>query len=263
VKVFGNNSTKEEWKKELRQFEGNNFFLAFEYGRSWGGFPVVDATLSSMREFASFDYDYFVNLSGQCYPLKSIDSIKRFLHDKSFAYMENFKLPSGIWKNGGLDRFEYAYYKNYLFILVEILLKNLLRSSKFEARKFVKLPRINRKLPYALEPYGGSAYFCLTKTHVDYVLEYLEDKPNLLTFFKHTFAPDEIFFQTIILNSVLKDTVTNDNLRYIDWTKKELPALLKIDDAHGLLNSPKLFARKFDIEIDQSILDLIDGRKSK
>ena len=161
---------------------------------SWGTFPVVDATLSSMRKFACFDYDYFINLSGQCYPLKSIDSIKRFLQDKDFAYMENFKLSSVIWKNGGLDRFEYSYYKNPFFILGEILLNKISGSSKYETRRLIKLPRINRQLPYKLEPYGGSAYFCFTKKHVDYVLEYLKDKPNLMTFFKHDFAPDEMFF---------------------------------------------------------------------
>jgi hypothetical protein len=175
--------------------------------------------------------------------------------------MENFKLPSANWKNGGLDRFEYSYFKNPFFILREILLNKISGSSKHKIRKFIKLPRINHQLPYKLEPYGGSAYFCLTKKHVDYILKYLKDKPKLITFFKHAFAPDEIFFQTIILNSALKDTVINDNLRYIDWSKKVmLPALtLTIDDADNLLNSPKLFARKFDIELDEKVLDLINS----
>jgi len=107
-------------------------------------------------------------------------------------------------------------------------------------------------------------WFCLTKKDVDYTLEYLKNKPDLLDFFRHTFAPDEIFFQTIIMNSPLKDTVMNDNLRYIDWSRKGVPlsAFLTIDDADNLLNSSKLFARKFDIELDEAILDLIDSHKS-
>lgn len=50
----------------------------------------------------------------------------------------------------------------------------------------------------------------------------------------------------------LKDTVVNDNLRYIDWSKigVTVPAFLTLDDADNLLNSPKLFARKFDIRFD-------------
>jgi hypothetical protein len=268
VNVFGNNFTKEAWKKEFREFEGDNFFVSFEYGPSWAMFSVVDGTLSSMRRFACFGYDYFINLSGQCYPLKSINSIKGLLQDKDFAYMENFKLPApAYWaNNGGLDRFEYSYYKNPFFILGDILLNKktarTLGSLGHGPKMFIKLPKLHRQLPYKLEPYGGSAYFCLSKKHVDYVLEYLKNKPNLIAFFKHAFAPDEIFFQTVILNSVLKETVINDNLRYIDWSKKGVtPAILTIDDADNLLNSPKLFARKFDIESDKAILDLIDRSK--
>ena len=119
VNVFGNNFTKEFWKKELREFEGDNFFVTFEPGKSWGTFALVEATLSSMRKFACFDYDYFINLSGQCYPLKSIDSIKRFLQETGSAYMGYFKLPSSCWdNNGGLGRFQYSYYKNPFFVQV-------------------------------------------------------------------------------------------------------------------------------------------------
>lgn len=265
VNVFENNSPKENWEKEFKEFESDSFFTIFKYGRSWGRFSVVDAMLDSMREFACFDYDYFINLSGQCYPLKSIDSIKRSLHNKDFAYMETFKLPWRGWgKRGGLDRVECAYYRNPFFILYDVLSNKMLGSSKYERRGFIRLPRINRQLPYNLVPYGGSAWFCLTKKHVDYVLEYLSGKPDLVDFFRRTFAPDEIFFQTIIMNSPLKDTVMNDNLRYIDWSRKGVfhPALLTIDDKDNLLTSSKLFARKFDIELNEEILDLVDNHKN-
>ena len=123
---------------------------------------------------------------------------------------------------------------------------------------------MKRTLPYNLEPYGGDTWFCLAKKHVDYILEFLDDKPDLCAFFKHAFAPDEMFFQTIIMNSPLKDTLVNDNLRYIDWSRKgaSSPAILTVDNADNLLNSAKFFARKFDIEMDEEILDLIDSHKN-
>lgn len=265
VNVFGNNSTKEDWKKELKEFESDNFFVIFKYAKAWGTFQLVNAMLDSMKKFACFDYDYFINLSGQCYPLKSINSIKKFLHSKNFAYMQEFKLPWLGWAGrGGLDRLEYSYYRNPFFILRDILLNKMSGSSKYDTRRFIRLPRKNKQLPYNIEPYGGATWFCLTKKHVDYILEYLKNKPDLLDFFRHTLYPDEIFFQTIIMNSPLKDSVVNDNLRYIDWSKKgvPLPAVLTIDDADSLLNSSKLFARKFDIELDEQILDLIDSYKN-
>ncbi len=269
INIFGNNSTKETWNKELSKYGGSNFVTTYNYGKAWGTFQLVDAMLQSMKKLDCFDYDYLINLSGQCYPLKSVDSIKDFLNKTSFAYMEQFKIPAGApkgWgKRGGLDRVEYSYYKNPLLILTEVIFNKISKSSKYDARRLIKLPRINKQIPYNLEPYGGSMWFCLTKKHVDFILGFLENKSDLLDFFKHTLIPDELFFHTIIMNSPLKNTVFNDNLRYIDWTKKgvSLPATLTVEDRDNLLTSPKLFARKFDIELDEQILDLIDANKNK
>jgi hypothetical protein len=203
VNVFGNNFTKEYWKKELKEFESDNFFVVYKYEKAWGTFQLVNAILDAMKKYACFDYNYFINLSGQCYPLKSIDSIKKVLHSKNLAYMEFFKIPSATaWgTRGGLERLEYSYYENPFFTLRDILLKKMLGSSKYDKRRLIRLPRINRRIPYGLEPYGGSMWFCLTKKHVDYILEYLKDKPALLDFFKRTLVPDKLLFQTIIMNS--------------------------------------------------------------
>jgi hypothetical protein len=263
VNVFGNSSTKEDWNKELKEFAGDNFFVVYRYTNSWGTLQIVNAILDAMKKFACFDYNYFIDLSGQCYPLKSIDSIKKVLDDKNLAYMDFFKIPGPTWGKDGLVRLENLYYKNPFFTLRDILMNKTLGLSKNTTGKFLRLPRIKKRIPYGLEPYGGSGWFCLAKQHVDYILEYLKNKPALLNFFRRTFSSDELFFQTIIMNSPLKDTVVNDNLRYIDWLKKgvSLPAILTVNDADNLLKSPKLFARKFDIESDEAVLDLIDSQK--
>jgi hypothetical protein len=269
INIFGKNSTNKTWNDALSQFKSKNFSITFRNGKGWGSFQLVDAMLNSMRKFHCLDYDYFINLSGQCYPLKSIDSIKKFFDNKSFAYIQQFKLPEGApkgWgKRGGLNRLEYSYYKNPFLILLEMIIKKLSKSSKYDARRPVKIPRIHRRIPYNLEPYGGEMWFCLGKKHVDYILEYLKDKSDLVAFFKHSLIPDELFFHTIIMNSPLKDTIYNDNLRYIDWNKKgvALPATLGVEDEVSLLSSSKLFARKFDIDLDEHILDLIDHNKEK
>jgi hypothetical protein len=240
--------------------------VVYKYARAWGTYQLINVMLDAMKKAVCFDYNYFINLSGQCYPLKSIDSIKKALHGKNLAFMDFFKIPDARWgKQGGLERLNYSYYENPFSNLHNILLEKMLGSSKNDKKRVIKLPRINRRIPYNLEPYGGSMWFCLTKKHVDYILEYLKNKPALLDFFKHTQIPDELLFQTIIMNSPLKDTVLNDNLRYIDWSKKgvPLPSILTVDDAKNLLNSQKLFARKFDIELDEKILNLIDSQKEK
>ena len=68
-------------------------------------------------------------------------------------------------------------------------------------------------------------------------------------------VPDEIFFQTLVLNSPHRDSVVDANLRYIDWPG---PRVLRADDLDALLGSGMLFARKFDETVDAEILDLLD-----
>lgn len=246
VNVFGNNSTQEAWKEAFKEFESNNFLVVYKYENAWGTFQLVNVILDAMNKTASIDYDYFINLSGQCYPLKSVDVIKKTLQGNNSAYME-YLTPTIPDRN----RINYAYYQSPF------------TTSLHNKRIPLKIPRIHKQLPGNLELYKGSMWFCLNKKHVDYILAYLKENPKLLSFFRHTLIPDELIFQTILLNSPLKDTVVNDDLRYIDWFKDNvpLPAILTVDDTYKLLKSPKLFARKFDIESDEAILDLIDSQK--
>ena len=81
-----------------------------------------------------------------------------------------------------------------------------------------------------------------------------------MRFFEHVFIPDELFFQTIVTNSPLADTVENDNLRYLDWSREPAPAVLTRDDLDAIGASGALFARKFDETVDAEILDLLDAR---
>ncbi|MNL64977.1 hypothetical protein D3C87_1892530 [compost metagenome] len=61
------------------------------------------------------------------------------------------------------------------------------------------------------------------------------------------------------MNSPFKAQTVNDNLRYIDWAEGEAhPNILRYEDLNKIRDSGMMFARKFDIEIDTSILDALD-----
>jgi hypothetical protein len=85
---------------------------------------------------------------------------------------------------------------------------------------------------------------------------------EFVRFFKYVDVPDELFFQTVIMNSPLCGSVVNDNLRYIDWKDPNAasPAILTTSDLESLTRSSKLFARKFDTTVDGDVLDLIDQK---
>lgn len=72
----------------------------------------------------------------------------------------------------------------------------------------------------------------------------------------HTRCADELFLQTILMNSVFKDNITGDNLRYVDF-KRGKPYVWRKEDIDELLSAPGIFARKFDEQIDSVIVDEI------
>ena len=61
--------------------------------------------------------------------------------------------------------------------------------------------------------------------------------------------------------TTLAETVVNDDLRYVEWREwnDSRPAALGKPAFAKIMSSGKLFARKFDVEEDAEILDLIDA----
>jgi Core-2/I-Branching enzyme len=207
----------------------------------WGGFGHVRATLKGIDDLQRRDaaYDYVILLTGQDYPIKSNDCIQTFFEaNRGTSFMAHNVLPTPWWSpRGGLDRIEYRHLRLH--------------------GRHLRLPR-KRAFPPGLRPFGGGAYWCLSRECIELVSDFVAARPDVVDFFKHVDIPDEIFFQTVIMNSDLAATVANDNLRYIDWTRGVRPAILGLGDFERLKESPKLFARKFDVTQDAEVLDLID-----
>jgi hypothetical protein len=208
----------------------------------WGGFGHVRATLKGMDDLLARDvqFDYAVLLTGQDYPLRSAERIERFLAGaEGRSFMSHWPLPHLPWgERGGLERVEDWHLITY-------------------RRLHFSLP-LRRRIPGGLRPYGGGAYWCLARRVVEYVHGFIDQNRAYVRFFEHALIPDELFFQTIVLNSPLRETIVNDNLRYIDWSREPAPAVLGMEDFPKLTASGKLFARKFDMAADAKILDLLD-----
>jgi hypothetical protein len=210
----------------------------------WGGFGHVRTTLKGIDHFVTergVAFDYAVLLTGQDYPLRSPAAIAGVLGGASGrSFMNHWPLPYAPWgARGGMDRIEDWHLVTY-------------------GRRHLALP-LHRRLPLALAPYGGGAYWCLARAVIDYVHAFVHANPDYVRFFGHVLIPDELFFQTIIMNSELRGSIENDNLRFLDWSRDPRPAVLVQKDLPALLSSHKLFARKFDERIDSSILDLLDA----
>lgn len=252
------------FKKLLSNQNNVHFVKKREDGR-WGDLGIVKGTLNGLKEIqeSNIDFSHVVLLSGQDYPIKSNEEIAEFFTNNlgvDFISYTPFPVKNLNW--GGRDRIEsYAY--NFLGRRVSYLpfkyCQNL--NAKGYLINFVlmmlKLVSKQRKLPNNLAPYYGSQWWNLSLETVQNILTFVESTPEYLNFHKYSLLPDEMFFQTIIMNLSNSVNSQNNNLRYIDWENGgSHPKSLNLSDFDFLQQSDALFARKFETETQ--ILDTID-----
>jgi hypothetical protein len=107
--------------------------------------------------------------------------------------------------------------------------------------------------------YGGW-FFCALSAHcVRYVREFVRENPDVVAHFRTMAAPEEVFFQTVLVNSG-KFRFVPDAKYYIDWTgsRNNHSKTLDMTDLPSILSSGAHWARKFDINFDSTILDALD-----
>ncbi|ATP55362.1 hypothetical protein CPT03_02225 [Pedobacter ginsengisoli] len=223
-------------------------------GRSyinWGGFSMVEATLNLLIDALNFktkEFDYVSLHSGMDLPIKNNQQIEKYLitnHGKQF--IDYFELPNyKNWGgNGGLDRV------NYYWLIDEL---GVIEAQKIvDAQKAIKMEK--PQSGFSAKIYGGSQWWTITSDCAKYIINFLNDTPRFYHFFKYAYIADELFFQTIILNSPHKHQVENNNLRVIDWKSgPNYPKIFNINDIENLEFTTSLFARKFDVRYDEQII---------
>lgn len=225
----------------------------------WAGFDLVQATLNGLVAVLNSGrpVDRIILLSGQDYPIKSNEQIDAFFRDSPFSiFLEHTLIPDyRRWEpRGGQYRLDKYYFG--------------LHSSQRLAGKAMNflscLPLgVSRKAPKHLKPYAGSQWWVIDQYAAEYILRYLREHPEYVRFHRHTFAPDELFFHMILLNSDdprIAGAIVNDNLRFFRWPDSGLshPEVLGSGDLEALRSSQALFARKFDPDKQPEIIDAID-----
>lgn len=216
----------------------------------WGAYSIVEATLQGFRAIArsGIHFDYVNLLSGADYPLKSAGEIHDFFSRNNGHNFMEYRRVSDEWTEA-IPRLTGYHLTNYQF------------PGKHLAEKWLNKLLPARTMPAGLEAVGRSQWMTLTMDAVRYILAYLDDHPGVIRYFKLTWAPDEIIFQTILYNSPFRSSLVNDNLRYIDWSKGGAsPKVLTEEDFDRLSDSGKLFARKFDLAQFPTVLSKLDRK---
>lgn len=207
----------------------------------WGGYSLVDAELRGMKRLLDMDknWTYYINLSGQDFPLKSQKYIQEFFEaNKGREFIR--ALDQKIIRPDTMNRI------NNIFI--EIFRKIFRTGIK---RGFIK----------GAIPYIGTQWKAVSRAFCQSVTT--DPKSNKYKdFYRNSFIADEGFFQTFMMNVFNKNQIMNNDLRTIDWVPdgdiKLRPRNFDTKDFLRLSLSPDLFARKFDEKEDKNILSLLE-----
>ncbi|WAC13619.1 beta-1,6-N-acetylglucosaminyltransferase [Dyadobacter pollutisoli] len=226
------------------------FFVKERVKVGWGAYSIVQAMVNGFQAISDsgLEVDYINLLSGSDYPLKNPDEIHVFFQEHKGQNFMEYQLVMEEWTEA-ITRLTEYHLTDYSF------------PGKYFVQKWMNRLLPSRQMPEHPVPVGRSQWMSITLDAARYIIEYLRSHPGLVSFFRHTWAPDEIIFQTILYNSGFRDKMVNYNLRYIDWQNgKASPEILKESDLEKLLNSGALFARKFDMLNHPGILDQLDKK---
>lgn len=217
---------------------------------NWGSMNIVNAILllceKSLRDKEN---THFHLISGSDFPIASNDEIIDTCQTEDDNYIEYFPLPTVRWNEGGMSRLQYFHPLNSLDFRSPC---DRACYVKFvEAQKYLGIKRELLNITY----YGGSTWWSLSRRCVEYIIVH-QHKHNIYASMQDTYIPDEMFVQTLLLNSPLKCSLVNNNLRYIVWKYKNghIPANLDMEDYNNVISSKKLFMRKTDQECSHRLI---------
>lgn len=241
---------------ELNQFD-DVIFVPDRVAVYWGDFSQVRSELSLLRYAQTYGpFDYYQLLSGTDYPVRSNHAIFERLAGSDSEYIEYFKMPIS---HKPLNRIE-NYWVPGAYNNPKRVRGLFLRTANKIVQQLAYVYKRNYKKYWGnMTPYGGSIYWTLTQGCVDYIIHFLDTHPEFFEPFRFALCPDELFFQTIILNSPFKNKVM-PSLNYVDWSNRHIKSPPEINEDHIHYLAHDLhwhYARKFS-EDNYHLLDIID-----
>lgn len=203
---------------------------------NWAGWSLsqilLDAISLALRHDA--DWTHFINLSGQCFPIKPLDDIRTRLDaagDAVFVELRHFStLPADDWHLGWNRMMELPH-----------------KALRLHGRR----PPPNR---FELE-YKGSQWCILSREFCAWQQRAVVAR-HIRRYLRHTFLSDELLMQTLVRNGPWRDRVAPYYGREVVWPG---PRVMTMADWSLLQASPAFFARKFDSLIDDRIAPALAG----
>jgi hypothetical protein len=231
--------------RRLRTVLADNPNVAFATRRikcGWGEWSLVQATLyaldAAVEAFPRATHFYM--LSGDCMAIKSAEYAHAFLDRRECDYIESFDYFQSDWIKTGWKE-ERLIYRHWF-------------NERTQKRRFYAMYEtqkrlgLTRAIPQDLEIMIGSQWWCLRRRTIEWILDFVRRRPDVMRFFRTTWIPDETFFQTLVRHLVPENEIANRTLTFLMFTDYGMPVTFYNDHYDLLLSQDFLFARKISAE---------------
>ncbi|NBH72402.1 glycosyl transferase [Clostridiaceae bacterium] len=219
-----------------------------------GGYSQIKAELLLLAKAYSIGgYSYYHLLSGEDLPIKKQEELLDFWDRNNGKEFVAFDQKEFIEH----DRVSYYY----------LFQDKIGRERHYFLRKLDQISVfLQKRLGFCrnagIRFQKGANWFSISNDLAGYVLSM---EGWIQKTFRYTLCCDEVFLQTIVVNSAFKDRLYHsgfDNdysavMRLIDWQRGQ-PYTFRKEDFGELVNSDKLFARKFQADVDEEIIKQIE-----
>jgi hypothetical protein len=217
----------------------------------WGDFSQVEATLHSMRQVVAEAgaFDKLLFISAQDAPLLPNRRLKIEL--AALAGRELLDCVA-VGPQGWPCAERYQYFHRDGGGAPAVLACRA-------ANRIMRLGGLRRRMVNGWQPWGGSSWWALSRECVAAIVARVRKDPAILRFFRSVSCPDELFFQTLVMNSPFGARVVPDNFRHIQWSGAGArnPKVLDEGDFAAISASRAHFCRKLDAAASAGLLPLL------
>jgi hypothetical protein len=276
----------------LRQAAPGAHLLTSNAPLSWGDFSVVDMHWRCF-EWATknLDFEWLVLLSEQDYPVRALsDTENLLLTSGADAFMDAYTVDeTTAWPRAlGYYRYFYSYsaipgmatahrfaapwaprfrkFRQRIVNRVNRRPGRLVRGETYPDGMPTRIGVRRRSTPFSdsFRCWVGKAWFALSQKAVTEVVTFNQGHPAYRFYYRRTIVPEESATASIVMNSSELRVVARD-LQFERWSNPYSghPDILGCDDLPEILGSGMPFARKFDLDVDSHVLDVLDAERQR
>ena len=217
----------------------------------WGRFSLVEATCTSAElAFKTWpEATHACLLSGSCLPIKPVaDFLTMLQAEPGTDFIESVSATSGAWVKSGLSEERFTLWFPFSW-----------QKQRWLFDRAVNLQRslgIRRKLPDGLTPHLGSQWWCLSRATLEAILSD-PMRAEYDRFFKHTWIPDESYFQSLVRKHGLN--ITQQPPTFARFDADGQPLMFYDEHAGYLAGVDTYFVRKIWVGADELYQRFLNG----